>query len=153
MAMPPKYERYVDSDDALTGFSGIALGFWRTAEKLRGEADKQTAGGAWRTHWSTHSTLCLYHAALDCFINEEITIFIARLSTDQEKLLTEAYRVQGKTLNNKKIDGFFSLFGLAGQLTSDVRRRALLLAGLRNRLSHHWPLIGDIRDYPADVTP
>lgn len=148
---PPTYERYIDSDNALVGFSGIALGFWRTAEKLRDDADKQTAGQAWRTHWSIHSTICLYHAALECFINEEITLLVARLSTGQDKFLIEAYRIQGITLNDKKIDGFLSLFGSAEQLSSDVRRQASLLINLRNRLSHHWPLVGDVRDYPTHV--
>jgi hypothetical protein len=42
----PKHERYVDSEVGLVGFSSIATGFWRAAEKLRDEADKQTAGQA-----------------------------------------------------------------------------------------------------------
>ena len=85
----PEHERYVDSEDTLVGFSAIATWFWRAAEKLRDDADKQTAGQAWRTHWSVHSAICLYHAALECFINEEVTIFTARLGTGEENLLTE----------------------------------------------------------------
>lgn len=33
----------------------------------------------------------------------------------------------------------------------EVVRRALLLNGLRNRLSHHQPEMRDVRDYPVDV--
>jgi hypothetical protein len=145
---PPDYERYVDADDSMAGFSGIALGFWRTAEKLRDEAEKETAGQGWRTHSSIHSAICLYHAALECFINEEITFSTARLET---KKLTEAYRIQGETLNAKKLDGFWSFFGLSAKATPDVTRRAALLANLRKRLYHHWPVLGDERDYPTDV--
>ena len=141
----PEYERYVDSEVGLVGFSSIATGFWRAAEKLRDEADKQTAGQAWRTHWSIHSAICLYHAALECFIKEEVTIFTARVGIGEEKLLTKAYRVQGNTLNAMKIDDFFALFGLTEKVAPDVRRRALLLINLRNRLSHHWPLVRDVR--------
>ena len=129
----------------------IALGFWRTAEKLRSEAEKETAGQSWRTHTSIHSAICLYHAALECFINEEITFFTARLPTGQEKKLTEAYRIQGETLSAKKLDAFWSFFGLSAEVTPDVTSRATILANLRKRLYHHWPVLGDVRDYPTDV--
>jgi hypothetical protein len=135
----------------MAGFSGIALGFWRTAEKLRDQAEKETAGQGWRTHTSIHSAICLYHAALECFINEEITFFVARLETGEEKKLTEAYRIQGETLNAKKLNGFWSFFGLSAKATPDVTRRATVLANLRKRLYHHWPVLGDVRDYPTDV--
>ena len=55
------------------------------------------------------------------------------------------------TLNAKKLDDFFNHCGLAGKQTAEVRRRTLLLIGLRNRLSHHWPEMRDVRDYPVDV--
>ncbi len=80
-----------------------------------------------------------------------MTIFTARVGGGEEKLLTKAYRIQGNTLNATKIDDFFALFGLTEKVAPDVRRRALLLINLRNRLSHHWPLVGDIRDYPVHV--
>ena len=72
----------------------------------------------------------------------------ARLET---KELTDAYRIQGETLNAKKLEGFWSLFGLSAKATPDVTRRAILLANLRNRLYHHWPVFRDVRDYPTDV--
>ena len=148
MAKTPKYARYVDAEKGLHGFSSIAPGFWRSAEKLRDEAIQQTKGQSWPTHWTTHSIICLYHAALDCFINEEITLK-AVLAGSQ--LSNTAYEIQGMTLNAKKLDAFFSHCGLAGKQTPEVRRRTLLLIGLRNRLSHHWPEMRDVRDYPVDV--
>ncbi len=148
---PPEYERYIDATTAPAGFSGIALGFWRAAEKLRDDAEKQTAGQDWRVHWSIHSAICLHHAALECFINEEIAICTAGLPTGKEKLLTDAYRVQGDTLSVQKIDGFWSLFGLEEKVTPDIKRRVALLSNLRNRLYHHWPLVRDVRDYPAHI--
>ncbi|MGC2075734.1 MAG: hypothetical protein WA728_06820 [Xanthobacteraceae bacterium] len=55
------------------------------------------------------------------------------------------------TLHERKLDEFFSFFGLKGKNTPDITRRVLLLAGLRNRLAHHWPLLRDVRDYPVQV--
>ena len=55
------------------------------------------------------------------------------------------------TLNAKKLDDFFNHCGLAGEQTPQVKCRTLLLIGLRNRLSHHWPEMRDVRDYPVDV--
>jgi hypothetical protein len=106
---PPKYEPYVRAaDTGLSGFSVIAGSFWRTAEKIRHEAETATADQGWRTHWSTHSAICLYHAALDCFINEEVTIHTSRLPPTASA--TEFYAVQGNTLNQRKLEDFVSAF-------------------------------------------
>ena len=144
MAKLPKYERYVEADVPLTGFSVIAPGFWRTAEKLRAEVIKASE----KESQTTHSMVTLYHAALDCFINEEITI-CGVLSGSSEN--SAACVIQGDTLTDKKIDSFYSHFGLEGKLNPEIRRRTLLLVALRNRLTHHWPLLRDVRDYPVPV--
>ena len=148
MAKRPEYKPYLDTEKALSGFSYIAPGFWRSAEKLRDAAVQETTGQSHPTHWTVHSAISLYHAALDCFINEEMTLRAALAGTP---LNAEGYNIQGLTLTTEKLDGFFSYCGLAGQKTPDVLRRALLLSGLRNRLSHHWPEMRDVRDYPVPV--
>jgi hypothetical protein len=147
---PPDYTRYVDSNQALKGFSTIALNIWKDAERLREHAQKQTSTQTWRTHSSVLSAICLYHAALECFINEEITFYTARLGTDHEKLLIEAFRIQGDTLNAKKIDSFWSFFGLANKVAPDIKRRAVLLANLRNCLYHHWPQLRKRRGWTSE---
>jgi hypothetical protein len=144
----PIYARHLDTDAAQQGFSSIAPSFWRTAEKLRNEAVQQTAEQSQPAYWTIHSTICLYHAALDCFLNEEITL---RGALTGAPLTDGGYQIQEMTLKAAKLDGFFSYFGLAGQEQPEVKRRALLLAGLRNRLAHHWPEMRDVRDYPVQV--
>ena len=146
MAKTPKYARHVQSDTALFGFSSIAPEFWRAAELLRGQAEKETEGAPRRMQWRVPPAICLYHAALDCFINEEVTL--AEPSAGIQP--TQAARIiQDNTLNAEKLDDFYSHRGL--ELPSEVKRRTLLLCGLRNRLAQHWPLQGDIRDYPVVV--
>jgi hypothetical protein len=142
---PPAYSRYLPTDNGQLGFSSIAAGFWRVAEKLRDDAVKETAGQSWPAHWSVPSIICLYHASLDCFINEEILLqgILIRTAADR------GYQIQGNTLCEKKLNDFFSHFGK--QQTPEVQRRSLLLVGLRNRLAHHWPEMKDIRDYPVKV--
>jgi hypothetical protein len=100
MAKPPVYAPYLDTADALPGFSAIAPSFWRTAEKLRDEAARLTANQSWPTHWTIHSIICLYHAALDCFVNEEITIRAAMFGVP----LGRGYEIQGMTLRAEKLD-------------------------------------------------
>jgi hypothetical protein len=147
MAKKPEYARHLQFDTALSGFSSIAPGFWRTAERLRDQAEKETEGLTPRIHWSVPSVICLYHAAIDCFINEEIALAEA----SRTEPTAGAQKVQGNTLNAKKLEDFYSHFGLAENLPTEVRRRTVLLIKLRNRLSHHWPQQRDIRDYPVDV--
>jgi hypothetical protein len=148
MARPPEYARHLSTEDGPFGFSSIAPGFWRTAEKLRNEAVQQTAKQSQPTHWTTHSAICLYHAALDSFLNEEIAIWGMLTNTP---LANGGYRIQGMTLHAEKLNAFFSFFDLKERQTPEISRRALLLAGLRNRLSHHWPEMRDVRDYPVEV--
>ena len=148
MAKVPEYARHIPSNNGMSGFSAIAPHFWRTAEKLRHDVERQTAGQSWPTHWTVHSAIVLYHAALDCFINEEITLRETLLGTGPT---SHGHEVQGDTLRSEKLDEFFSYCGLAGKQSRDVQRRVLLLAGLRNRLAHHRPEMRDVRDYPVQV--
>jgi hypothetical protein len=160
MPRPRPYSRYLSTNDNLSGFSSIAPAFWKTAEKLKTEAAQATLQQEWKVHfkqeWKVHftipSAICLYHAALDCFINEEIALAIARTGTAGNGAVQDEGRsIQDETLNEKKLDRFFSFFGLDGKATTDVRDRTLLFIALRNLLYHHAPEMRDIRDYPDKV--
>ena len=95
---PRPHSRYLSTDNNQKGFSAIAPNFWQTAEKLRSEAVQATAQQTWKTHWSVPSAICLYHAALDCFINEEIASALAGTATDT--VLTNGRAIQDLTLCN-----------------------------------------------------
>jgi hypothetical protein len=148
MVKPPAYEPYVVTDNALSGFSSIAPSFWTTAEKLRDDAVQLTSKQSWPTHWSTHSAICLYHAALECFINEEIAL---RAALTNASLTNGGYQIQGMTLRAEKLQKFFSYCGVARPTPDAIQRRCLLLINLRNRLVHHWPIMRGTGDYPVDV--
>jgi hypothetical protein len=128
-------------------FSALAPNFCRTAEKLKTEAVQATVQQSWKSHWTIPSAICLYHAALDCFINEGIAIAIAL----DDSLAQEGRLIQDKTLNARKLDGFFSFFQLSGKGTPEVRNRILTLIGLRNILYHHAPEMREVRDYPKQA--
>jgi hypothetical protein len=152
MPRPRPYSRHLSADDNRSGFSAIAPAFWKTAEKLKTEAVQATAQQDWKVHWTIPSAICLYHAALDCFINEEIAIAIARAGAGSNAALARKGRsIQDKTLSPKKLERFFSFFALGGKATTDVRDRTLLFISLRNLLYHHAPEMRDIRDYPDKV--
>ena len=148
------HSRYLTTDSDQKGFSAIAPNFWRTAEKLRIEAVQATAQQSWKVHWTVPSAICLYHAALDCFLNEEIAIALARAgaaSDDYDSLTHEGRSIQDMTLNQKKLENFFSFFQLSGKGAPEVRDRTLKLIGLRNILYHHAPEMRDVRDYPKQA--
>jgi hypothetical protein len=148
MAKPPRHARYLETTDALQGFSAIAHHFWRTAEKLRYQAVQRTPGKADQTCWTVHSAICLYHAALECFINEQIAF---RRAVIPGPANDKGHKLQGDTLSSQKLDDLFVYWGVSGKHDDDIRRRTLLLIGLRNRLFHHWPEMRDVRDYPVPV--
>lgn len=146
------YSRYLTTDNDQKGFSALAPNFWQTAEKLKTEAVQATVLQSWKIHWTIPSAICLYHAALDCFINEEIALAIARTGLPSDDPLAQEGRlIQDKTLNAEKLDGFFSFFQLSGKGTPKVRDRILTLIGLRNILYHHAPEMRDVRDYPKQA--
>jgi hypothetical protein len=153
MPRPHPHSRYLPTDSDQKGFSALAPNFWRTAEKLRTEAVQATAQKSWKVHWTVPSAICLYHAALDCFINEEIAIALARAgdAASDDPLTHEARSIQDMTLNQKKLESFFSIFQLNGKGAPEVRDRTLKLIGLRNILYHHSPEMRDVRDYPKQA--
>ena len=143
------HSRYLITDSDQKGFSAIAPNFWRTAEKLRTEAVQATAQQSWKVHWTVPSAICLYHAALDCFINEEIAIALARAgAASNDPWTREGRSIQDKTLNEQKLESFFSFFQLNAKGVPKVRDRTVKLIGLRNILYHHAPEMRDVRDYP-----
>jgi hypothetical protein len=142
------HSRYLPTDATLSGFSSIAPAHWRTAEKLRNEATLETAQQNWRVHWTIPSAICLYHAALDCFINEEIALAVA---LTEGTLAPGGRTIQDNTLNAKKLNAFFAIFGLTGKQTPEVFSRTLLFIDLRDRLYHHAPEMRDVREYPDPV--
>ena len=149
MPRPRPHSRYLTTDSNQKGFSAIAPNFWRTAEKLKTEAVQATAQQSWKGHSTVPSAICLYHAALDCFINEEIASALARAS--DAKLTSKGRSIQDMTLNRKKLERFFSFFQLSGEGVAEVRDRTLKLIGLRNILYHHAPEMRDVRDYPKQA--
>jgi hypothetical protein len=149
MTRPRPHSRYGATENEQIGFSSLAPAFWRTAEKLRNEVVHRNA---------THDTaippaICLYHAALDYFINEEIAITLAVFASDgrDAALYQSGYAIQDMTLREEKMKKFFSLYNLDGKQTAEIWSRTLLFLGLRNRLYHHAPEARDIRDYPEEV--
>ena len=149
--MPRKrpHSRYLTTDNNLKGFSALAPNFWRTAEKLKTEAVQATAQQSWKAYSTIPSAICLYHACLDCFINEEIALALAGAdAASKDRLTREGRLIQDKTLNRKKLESFFSFFQLSEKGASEVRARTLKLIDLRNILYHHSPEIRDLRDYP-----
>ena len=146
---PPS--QYLSTDNNQKGFSAIAPNFWQTAEKLRSEAAQTTAQHTWKAHSTVPSAICLYHAALDCFINEEIASHMFLTGTPTDSVLTNGRAIQDLTLRKEKLERFFSFFGLDGKQTPNVQRRALLFLGLRDRLYHHAPEMRDMREYPEQV--
>jgi len=151
MPRPRRYSRYLAADDGPVGFSAIAPNFWQTAEQIKREAIQRTAQQNRPTHSTIPSAICLYHTALDCFINEEIALGLALTEGKNPALIEAGHAIQDLTLCENKLDRFFSFFGLEGKQTPEVRDRTLLFIGLRDRLYHHSPEARDVREYPDQV--
>jgi hypothetical protein len=145
------YSHYLSTGEQHVGFSELAPNFWRTAEKLRSEAVEATAQQDWKAHSTVPSAICLYHAALDCFINEQVALAIALRGDTRDDLIAAGHVIQDSTLCEEKLKAFFAFFGLKGKETPEVHSRTLRFLKLRDRLYHHSPEMRDVREYPDDV--
>jgi hypothetical protein len=84
--------------------AGCSAPIWKTAEKIKSEALRETAEQEWKTHCTVPSPICLYHAALECFI-EEIALALAR-SNDDPTTTEEGHAIQDMTLHEQKFEKF-----------------------------------------------
>jgi hypothetical protein len=141
------FTQYLSTEDSILGFSSIAPTYWRTAENLRVAAEIETANQTWRVHWTVHSVICLYHAALECAINEEIALFMA-LSGGVPTL---DGRIAQEATGKAKLDAAFSFFGVQGKQTPEIWDRTVRFIALRNHLYHHTPTLRDVREYPDEI--
>jgi hypothetical protein len=130
----------------IMGHSHVAPTLWRTAEKLRRDAGQAEEGPGQR--WLIPGAICLYHAAIECYVNETLGYSISVSSS--EAVRTKLRKLQDLTLG-AKIDRFLATYRIKTKFSRRMRSRVLLLSSLRNRLYHHSPEHRAFNLFPREV--
>ena len=155
MAKPPRksrqYERFYEAQGAPIGFGAIASGHYKSAILLLQQADNLCASA--RSKYSPHvlSAICLFHACLECYLNEELSLsLLLQLSRPKDDSVTaRCLVVQDKTFGKEKLVEFLDLYGLRERIDTAVLEEVVALCELRDRLYHHSPETRPINDYPV----
>jgi hypothetical protein len=141
----------------MLGMSSAAPGYWRTANQLLREAARERLGKPQQSqsHFTVPSAICLYHATLDCFMNEELAFSIGYAEKRRDEASARAARrVQDMPLSvsnkNNKPESFQKLYEIV-DFSAEIERDVVTFIRLRDRLYHHTPEFRPIGFFPDDV--
>lgn len=159
MGKPPKKRPRAEDfalQNPMVGFAIVAPYFWLSAELLVNEARRVAAGqGDFPTTRHGAAIICLHHACLDCFLNEELALHIQPAQpsgrADQEDINQRLRGIQDLT-GAAKVQEALAAFGLDGGFSQAARDGAETLIKLRNLAYHHSPEFQDVNQYPPVIT-
>jgi hypothetical protein len=137
-----QYEQFfkVPNEPPLVGFSAIAPVHYRSALRLLQQAENLCAGRQWKICPYVLSAICLFHASLECYLNEELALSL-ELQRDKPAgdLLKRCEALQDQTFGRKKLNHFLDLYGIRDRIESAIIEDVGCLCDLRDRLYHHSP--------------
>lgn len=150
---PRNFTPIIEGEELLKGFTALAPVYWRAAEKLRAEAVAEIAPKAsFDSHVQIVPAIILYHAALDCYINEQLALSLYGLIEKANSArANECRECQDMTLNRRKITAFAKLYGLAEKFDQNSIESALKMAQLRDKVYHHSPEFRPMNQIPIEL--
>lgn len=135
-----RYEQFLEVAEPLQGFSTIAPSHYRSAVKLLQHADRVCAGIEMKFCYYVLSAICLFHASLECYLNEELALAVARLRDPSAgALATRCLALQDRTLGRQKLVEFLEVYGIRERIEDAIIEDVIALCELRDRLYHHSP--------------
>jgi hypothetical protein len=145
-----RYARFFEvADEPQRGFSSIAPVHYRSALKLLQQAENVCAGQQWKTCYYVLSAICLFHASLECYLNEELALSLELLRDEPaEDLFKRCDTLQNGTFTRGKLDKFLDLYGIRERMETAIIENVACLCDLRDRLYHYSPTMRPINEYP-----
>jgi hypothetical protein len=102
----------------------------------------------WKVCFYVLSAICLFHASLECYLNEELAVSLALLDKPADELVARCLALQNKTFGREKLDGFLDAYGFGEQFETALIEDVTCLCNLRDRLYHHSPEMRPTNQYP-----
>jgi hypothetical protein len=142
----------------LQRFGAIAHYHWRTANEIAATAKREAANDSFPHSIHAPSAICLYHAVVECFLNEELakTTLPPDPGVDTEhsrrhlEWVAEAQILQDK-LGERKPDNILAAFGMLDKFNPAVLEDYRLFYRLRNLCYHHAPHFEPLNFYPDEI--
>jgi hypothetical protein len=91
----------------------------------------------------------LFHASLECYLNEELALSLELLRDEPaEDLFKRCDTLQNGTFTRGKLDKFLDLYGTRERMETAIIENVACLCDLRDRLYHYSPTMRPINEYP-----
>jgi hypothetical protein len=124
----------------------LAPTHWRAAESLRfGETSPLGPYARYGT-----SAICLYHAALECFINEKLAEKLWS-SEGGPQQTDKCEEIQNAALTPEKVREFLREFSAWDGFDARILEDIIKLNNLRNKLYHHAPMVMPLNKSPGEA--
>jgi hypothetical protein len=146
-----QYEQFFEErNEPLIGFSAIAPVHYRSALKLLQQAENVCASRQWKICYYVLSAICLFHASLECYLNEELALSLELLGDKPAgDLFKRCETLQDQTFGRQKLNEFLEFYGIRERIESAIIEDVGCLCDLRDRLYHHSPKMRPTHEYPA----
>ena len=141
----------VNPETLYSGYSHVAHQHYWAAEILRDRALKYAEINKHDHSVLTFSVICLYHASLDCYLNETLAGSASRLEKSNPDQARRCFGIQKESLNPGKISKFLEAYGAHNKIGDEIREHLDAFLLLRNVLYHHSPETRPFNEIPADA--
>jgi hypothetical protein len=145
-----RYAPFFEAANDLRGFSSIAPIHYRSASKLLQQAENVCAGQQWKVCQYVLSAICLFHACLECYLNEELALALESFRDEPaaEELFKRCDMLQNDTFTRTKLHKFLDLYGIRERIETGIIENVGCLCDLRDRLYHYSPTMRPTNEYP-----
>jgi hypothetical protein len=135
-----QFETFLPVEEPMYGFSLIAPSYYRTAVHLLNESERICAKQQSDTCYYVPGAICLFHASLECHLNEDLAQSMMRTANaDQPAIVERCRAIQDMTLGPKKLHDFLAAYGFEEKFQPALLDSVIALCDLRDRLYHHSP--------------
>jgi hypothetical protein len=130
-------------------FSAISSHHYRSAVKLIQYAQAECITQQFKTSFFIISAICLFHACLECYINEYIGLILFSFEEQDRKDTVKRFMsIQDKPLGRGKLNGYLDACGARDHFEATAVEDVVALCELRDRLYHHSAEMKPFNEYP-----
>jgi hypothetical protein len=143
---------YVPPEPSPPSFSAISSHHYRSAVKLIQYAQAECTTQQFKTSFFILSVICLFHACLECYINEYIGLILFSLEEQVEKdTVIRFMSIQDRPFGRVKLNEYLDACGVRDHFEVAAVEDVVALCELRDRLYHHSAEMKPFNEYPQPV--
>jgi hypothetical protein len=154
MRRPRPHKQFFQAAEPRSGFAAIAPTHYKSARKLLQHAESVCAESEMKFCFYVLSAICLFHACLECYLNEELALSLFRLRSrvgEEDPRVDQLIGLQDRPFGRQKLSDFLEAYGFGGRIAGPVIDEVVALCELRDRLYHYTPEMKPVNECPEAV--